>query len=159
MLHCLDVLWVNGFILYRECSKKHKAVVDKKSILDHKTFLKRLVYCFKRRAELFRVKNQVKKPAPVKIKSGSDSRKHVRSLRLNGKNLEEKYGNRFECTSEGEQKGQSDCKYCSHLHLKDRNVEKKPVKECHKIRRPCWWCPQCKVQLCPGGCFDKFHGR
>ena len=55
MLHCLDVLWVNGFILYRECSKKHRSVVDKKLILDHKNFLKRLVHCLKRRAEIFSI--------------------------------------------------------------------------------------------------------
>ena len=161
MLHCLDVLWDNGFILYRECSKKHRSVVDKKSILDHKNFLKRLVYCFKRRAELFRLANMEKKPAAAVVakNKSSGSRKHVRSLRLNGKNLEQKYGNRTECTSNGEQKGQSDCKYCSHLHLKDKNVDKKPEKECHKVCRPCWWCPQCKVQLCPGKCFDRFHER
>ena len=80
MLHCLDVLQVNGFILYRECSKKHRSVVDKKSILDHKNFLKRLVHCLKRRAEIFLLANQEKKPAAVKNKSGSDSRKHVHSL-------------------------------------------------------------------------------
>ena len=49
MLHCLDVLQVNGYILYKETSKKHPDVVER-NILDQKEFLKQLVHSLRTRA-------------------------------------------------------------------------------------------------------------
>ena len=49
MLHCLDALWINGFILYREMSKAHPYVVDR-TILDQKRFLKLLIHSLLERA-------------------------------------------------------------------------------------------------------------
>ena len=49
MLHCLDVLWVNGFILYRKTSKAHPYVVDK-AIYDQKRVLKLLIHSLLERA-------------------------------------------------------------------------------------------------------------
>ena len=158
MLHCLDVLRVNGYILYKETSKKHPDVVER-NILDQKEFLKRLVHSLRTRA------------ATAVDDSSSDddvtvlkvvNRKHDRSTKLTvqNHNLDHFFPNRLKCTDEGDNVvSQNKCKYCSYLNKRDRK-NGKSRKEAHKIKKSKWWCRTCKVNLCKNtGCFQKFHGR
>ena len=132
MLHCLDVLWVDGYILYKETSKKHPDLVER-NILNQKEFLKQLVHSLRTRAAM----------ADDDSSSGNDvkvlkvvNRKHDWSTKLTVKNhnLDHFYPGCLKCTDKGDNVvSQNKCKYCSYLNKKDRATGKSR-QEAHKIK-------------------------
>ena len=153
MFHCLDVLRVNGYILYKQTSLNHPDIDDKK-ILDHKTFTKELINSLTARAhEAKQVERETRRNNGEAI---DDDEPFVPRPKLSNTNPKLDIYNEWRSTCKQTQvapvKTQNECKYCKYLQLLDKKAgkEKKDWKYVHKRYR---WCSHCKVWLCPGECF------
>ena len=148
MLHCLDVLRVNGFILYRETSKAHPYVTNNKTILDQKRFLKLLIHSLLERANVQKEAEKAavalasvrvpsrhmnhddvfgaaeQPPAPALKVPKFENRSQNRSvcMTVDNHDLDKLYQNRLGCTTALEKTSGNECKYCKMLELKFRKA-------------------------------------
>jgi len=188
MLHCLDVLWVNGFILYRETSKAHPYVTNNKTILDQKRFLKLLIHSLLERANVQKETEKAavalasvkvparhmnhddvfgaaeQPPAPALKAPKFENRSQNRSVRMTVDNhdLDKLYPKRLGCTTALEKTSGNECKYCKMLQLKFCKAHPRETRtnKWPHVAKSSFWCPACCVNLCKeGDCYDKWHGR
>ena len=162
--HGLDILHVNGYIIYSQTSAEHKDV-NPKDILGQKGFLKELIHSLIVRAgeaqaaETRRAasnqNNQGPRLTACKSTVNVDCRKS-RTFTLSRDNPTLKQWDKLKetCPRQIEKAKQGPCRYCSYLNFLDA---KNGVTNPHKVERTYWQCPYCQVPLYKGRCFDSFH--
>lgn len=172
MLHCLDVLRINAYILYKQISKQRGIKIPKKYC--HKKFLLRLVDSLITQAEDATTKSPWKSKrtlasAPIKelvscVQVPSEDKLMIlfdkKDLSLNKLD--------HICFEEAENKRvlakQGKCKYCLYLYLKakalakDKAVTRNEKSIWPKIKKPMQKCSICKVNLWWQH-FDLWHSR
>ena len=165
MLHCLNILRINAYILYKEISKQRDIQIPKKDC--HKKFIFRLNDTLITQAEDAMTNSPRKskrKPESAPIKEPV-SRVQVPSvdrlmIRFDNNNPSLKKFN-FLCFVEGEHKRastkQGKCKYFAHLYLKAKALGKDKA-DWPKVKKPMLMCSDFKVNLCREY-FNLWHSR
>ena len=156
-LHCLDIIQVNSYVLYKETSYLHP-LVDNEEIDSHKQFFIKFVNSLICRAKLenrtapvTRQATPVGRVKPVihldktKTKNYSRTKPSLKTF----DDVQFLPGN-HQLIRHTQQK----CKYCQYLVAVAR-VNKEPLPE---LKRPYLQCQICKVSLCEN-CNDLFHAR
>jgi len=161
-LHCLDILRVNSYVLYKETAKDHPDVADK-NICNHKQFLIEYINSLIRRG------NAETKCTTITTRPRTTTHQDDQNdLRIVHKGKKGRIVMKRSCPSLAEYDNvrrsrpgeheliksttQSTCRYCQYLVLlaKAKNFEPKGVK------RPRSICNVCSVHLCKEH-FDAFH--
>ena len=163
--HGLDVLRVNGYIIYSHTSAEHKDV-DTKDILGQKGFLKELIHSLIVRAgqaqaaendeENDSIRRILNPRLTARKSTAKVDRRKSRTFTLTRDNPTLKQWDNLKetCPRQIEKAKQGPCRYCTYLNFVDL---KNGVTNAHKIGRTYWMCPHCQVPLCKGRCFDSFH--
>ena len=158
LLHCLDIIWVNSYVLYKETASKHPAVNDDE-MDTHKEFLIEFTNALIRRAQKegtahFSVTrqetpvgevtpvihlNRTRQPRFSRTRPSLSTFDHVRFIPGKHQLIPHK---------------QRPCKYCQYLHCV-ATVNKEPLPE---VKRPRQECQICRVSLCKNH-LDKFHTK
>lgn len=162
--HSLDILRVNGYIIYSHTSVEHKDV-DPKDIHGQKGFLKELIHSLivragqaqvaETRREASNQNDQGPRLRALKSSVNQDCCKnHTFTLSRSNPTLKQWSKLKETCPCQIEKAKQGPCRYCSYLNFLDA---KNGVTNPHKVERMYWKCPHCQVPLCKGRCFDSFH--
>ena len=158
LLHCLDIIRVNSYVLYKETASKHPAVNDDE-MDTHKEFLIEFTNALIRRAQkegtahsaVTRQETPVGEVTPVihlnrtrqlrfsRTRPSLSTFDHVRFLPGNHQLIKH---------------DQRKCKYCQYLHCV-ATVNKEPLPE---VNRTYLMCQICKVSLCKNH-KEEFHAR
>ena len=157
LLHCLDIIRVNSYVLYKETSYLHP-LVENDEIDSHKQFLIEFVNSLIRRAKLeggtAPLTQQATPVGEVKPVIHLDRTRQLRFSRTMP-SLSTFNHIRF---LPGEHKliphAQRKCKYCQYLHCV-ATMKKEPLPE---VNRAYSECQICKVSLCKNH-KDLFHAR
>ena len=162
--HGLDILRVNGYIIYSQTSADQN--IEAKDILGQKGFLKELIHSLIVRAgqaELAEkdeandsIRNILNPKQTARKLTAKVDRRKSRTFTLSKDNPTLKQWDDLKktCPRQMEKGKQAPCRYCSYLNFVD---QKNGVPNPHKVGRTYWMCPHCQVPLCKGRCFDSFH--
>ena len=172
-LHCLDVLRINAYILYREMNKKRGNPIPKKYC--HKKFVLGLIDSLITRGELAEEQDSPQKSkrptaaAPIKepvscVEVPQEERTLIRFDKKNP-SLTKFDHLRFKVGEHNRVKAkQNDCKYCSYLKLKYFAEKEKKGNTSNEddfkphVTKPKMKCSDCKVNLCKDH-FDLWHSK
>ena len=159
MLHCLDGLRVNMYILYKQTSATNFDI-NNKNILDHKDFLAEMIASLSRkagRAQMERLdvtaqgtRNQTETNCTVVHPQNTTQ---LCFCRKNPSLDIFNYVRYTPCHHPTVEAKQNECRYCQYLSILKKNLGED---DNFISKRPRTACKICKVNLCREH-FDKFH--
>ena len=157
LLHCLDIIRVNSYVLYKETASKHPAVNDDE-MDTHKEFLIEFTNTLILRAQKESTAHSVtRQETPVGEVEPVIHLNRTRQVRFSRTRPSLSTFDHVQFIPGNHQlirHDQQKCKYCQYLHCV-ATVNKEPLPE---VNRTYLMCQICKVSLCKNH-KDLFHAR